>query len=125
MTYFNASAPPPEPARDPLQSMEAAATHRNLEDALDRVRELTLEADGDPIPPEIVEHAEEITSADDAPLAFQSLRRRVRSGHTSWQAWWDDPTSEAEGMRLFQAVLEAVSEQGRDLIENPQGPPKD
>lgn len=66
----------------------------------------------EPLDPEIVVRLEAACTADDAPLSFRSLARRVHEGRLSWDDYWADPRAHAGDDDLVNAVL-------RDLTERP------
>ncbi|MDN5746643.1 MAG: hypothetical protein L0H31_16215 [Nocardioidaceae bacterium] len=69
------------------------------------------EAD-EPLDPEIIARLEQLCAADDAPLEFRSLARRVREGRLTWKQYWDDPRAHGDDTRLIAAVV-------RDIAEHP------
>ncbi|WP_101523417.1 hypothetical protein [Nocardioides houyundeii] len=111
--YYDASAPPPErpDVRDDLAALQRDQSHVDLLAALERVEELSArqaeEEDGPDA--DVVRLLEEITGADDAPLAFRSLHDRVAAGHATWAEFWAAPQDHADGPRLFAAVIGAQS----------------
>lgn len=78
---------------------EASLT-RALADLDDLVADQSAEERSEGLPPELARLLGEIAGADDAPLAWASLHRRVQSGVTTWGSFWLDPTTEEDGMRL-------------------------
>jgi len=81
-----------------------------------------LAADADsvasePVPDEVVARLEAITGADHAPVTFASLHRRVHEGRTSWQTFYADPRSEADGLRIMSAALAQATSELRQLRE--------
>ena len=129
--YYNASAGGNGPRADTpalLHDLGRRSVESSLEQALDRlaetldrVDERDAETGQDGVPPEAVPLLEQLTGADDAPLTYRSLHRRVEQGRTSWDAFWRAPHEEADGLALVRDVMrlsrEAVVETVTDLPE--------
>ena len=124
MSFYNASAPPPEStgprsATDPLVQMRRDQVARDLDEAIGRIdalaERLARQESSEDLDPEVVALLEEITGAEDASLAFRSLRRRVHDGVLSWADFWADPLAQPEGMVLFHAVMRAELDRGAVL----------
>ena len=82
-----------------------AGLNRALDDINALVAEMSAKDRAEQLPPELVSLLDEITGADDAPLAWASLHRRVHSQRTPWEAFWRDPTVEEDGLRLVSEVM--------------------
>ncbi|WP_185995209.1 hypothetical protein [Nocardioides campestrisoli] len=117
MTGFDpfAAAAAGNDATDPwdlLADLSRRSAGTSLDRALDELGELVDRIDAeeraegtDGAPAEVVPVLEVLTGADDAPLTYRSLHRRVREGYTSWDAFWRAPHQEADGLRLLQDVM--------------------
>lgn len=103
-----------------LDHLLSAGTEQALRTRLDALHETVLrtrEAEaGAPLDPEIVTALEQATSADGAPVEFQSLLRRVQAGRLTWEQVWHSPGAESGGYRLVAAVT-------YDLVCRPPAPP--
>lgn len=99
----------PESTRDLLRELGRSGTEAGLQRRLDEinglVEEMSAKDRAEGVPGEVVTVLEEITGADDAPLPWASLHRRVHSGVTTWDSFWLDPTSEEDGLRLISEVM--------------------
>lgn len=99
------------------------ALDRSLDDLgelLDRIEEREAAAGEDGVPAELVPVLEELTGAEEAPLTYRSLRRRVREGFTSWDAFWRAPHEEADGMRLLREAMQVCRDRLTDLPDPPR-----
>jgi hypothetical protein len=112
--FYDASAPVPDSGADggsTLGELSERGAERELEAALDGLTELLADMSArelrEPLPDQLVTLLRELTGAEEAPLAWASLNRRVRESRTSWEAFWADPLAEEDGMRLVHAVMDA------------------
>ena len=112
--FYDASAPVPDCGTDggaTLGELSERGAERELEAALDGLTELLADISArelrEPLPDQLVTLLRELTGAEEAPLAWASLNRRVRESRTSWEAFWADPLAEEDGMRLVHAVMDA------------------
>ena len=131
MRFHNASAPPPAStgrgsASDPLAQMRRDQAARDLDEVIGRIDDLgarlARQESEEPLDPKTIALLEEITGAEDASLAFRSLRRRVHEGILTWADFWADPLAQPEGMVLFHAVMRAELDRGAALAaEEPPG----
>lgn len=110
--FYDASAAPDpqQPTRDDtLLEMSRRGVEADLDRALEHLDEVVQRASArdrsEGVPPELARVLEEVTGADDAPIAWASLHRRVETGVTTWDSFWLDPTAEEDGMRLVQEVM--------------------
>ncbi|MBS45188.1 MAG: hypothetical protein CMH83_18860 [Nocardioides sp.] len=131
--FYNASAPPPDsatPDGDPLEDLQTAAVERDLMEAIAEVERVSAELDehlaagGDPldqVDAEDVALAEEISSAEDAPLPLQSLRRRVVDGTVTYREVLAYPEEHTGAVMLMAAVLRRRLADLPRLMERPPG----
>lgn len=102
--------------RNPLLRMQAVDADQRLERVLDAVEELVTEsrehdlAEG--LDPGLARLLDAIAGAEDAPLEFRSLRRRVAEGRLTWLDFWLRPEDQPGGHRLVNAAMKA---QGAEL----------
>lgn len=68
----------------------------------------------EPLDPEVVARFEARCAADDAPLSYRSLARRVHEGALTWQDFWVDPRR--------HGAPALVADVARDLVERPLEP---
>lgn len=109
--FYDASSPATlQPSStEVLTELGGRSAEQDLDAALDVLTELVAAAGErdrrEPLPDDLVAVLRDLTGAEDAPLAWASLRRRVRDGVTTWESFWADPTAEADGVRLVREVL--------------------
>lgn len=126
---FDASSSPSEgPSRaEMLQRMQSRDAVGQLEEALGRLREMNAqwreEESREGVPPEVVAALEEVTTAKDAPLSYQSLARRVREGRLSWLDFWLDPRREQDGQLIVRDAIAMQTKRLRSTLEEMELPP--
>lgn len=114
-TPYDASAGAPErpsPTQPGLAEDLLSSKLDAIDELLHRMDE-KLAADG--IDPGLEELLDAITGADDAPLPFASLHRRVHAGSLTWLQVWQRPQAEAGGLALVKAVMVAQLQRARAL----------
>lgn len=110
--YYDASAAgdqPEQPTLD-LQGLAEQAMERELLDFLEDLEEQLVraeEAEADqPLTAEQLQGLVAICSAEDAPLAFKSIKARVDDGRTTWAEVWHNLADEGQtGLDLMSKVL--------------------
>lgn len=113
MDTFDASDPSPQLETSTLLRTMAAddSELRMLAflDELDHLIEEDREREREEgLDPSIAVLLESITGADDAPLEFRSLNRRVADGLTSWEEFWVAPEETPGGHRLVNVAMKAA-----------------
>lgn len=114
--FYDASAPAGQDsvssASDELRELSRSGTEADLDRALDEVNDAVEQASAtdarEGVPAELVALLDAITGDDGAPLAWQSLHRRVHAGTTTWDSFWLAPTREEDGMKLVFEVMRAA-----------------
>lgn len=127
MEFYDASAPVDAPAAPPsLLDLGRDGAESDLDVALDRLNDLVEQVSvrdaAEPLPEELRDRLRELTGAADAPLAWESLHRRVRDGLTTWEAFWARPQDEVDGVRLVHAVMAAGRTTLREHLGGDHGP---
>lgn len=122
MGMFDASdASSPEPgAGELLRTMAADESEQRMLAFLDELDEL-IEEDRERereegLDPSVAALLESITGADDAPLEFRSLNRRVAEGVTSWEEFWVAPEETPGGHRLVNVAMKAAGAELADAM---------
>ena len=99
----------PDSTRDLLRDLGRSGTEAGLQRKLDEVNglveEMSAKDRAEGAPTEVVALLEQITGADNAPLPWASLHRRVHAGVTTWDSFWLDPAGEEDGLRLISEVM--------------------
>lgn len=99
----------PDSTRDLLRDLGRSGTEAGLQRKLDEVNglveEMTARDRAEGAPADVVTLLDEIAGADNAPLPWASLHRRVHAGVTTWDSFWLDPTSEEDGLQLISEVM--------------------
>ena len=123
MDTFDASVPPPpEPGTgDLLRTMAADDSELRMLAFLDELDDL-IEEDRERervegLDPSIAALLESITGADDAPVEFRSLNRRVADGVTSWEEFWSAPEETPGGHRLVNMAMKAAGAELEVVME--------
>ena len=128
MEFYDASAPvdPAAGAPPSLQDLGRAGAESDLDAALERLDDLVEQVAAsdaaDPLPDELRDRLRELTAAEEAPLAWRSLHRRVRDGLTTWESFWARPQDEEDGVRLVRAVMDASRAALRQHLAGDHGP---
>lgn len=115
--HYNASAPPKAepPVSEDLARLVWQDAERRLEKRLDDLRETAERVrehdrdQQDELPGWLRAAFELITGADDAPLAFASLGRRVQEGFLTWDEVYRNPSPIDGAVAL---IGEALSRRG-------------
>jgi len=112
--HFDAGRmPPSSPTLDEMLREDAESRmFGRLSRISERIHQDREREAEEPLDPEIIERLERLCAADDAPIEFRSLARRVREGRLTWKQYWDDPRAAGDDPRLIAAVV-------RDLAEDP------
>lgn len=110
---YDASAAPRRPSPGPGMAQELLSSQLDAIDELLHRMDEKLAADG--LDPGLEELLDAITGADDAPLTFTSLHRRVHAGSLTWLQVWQHPQDEAGGLALVKAVMLAQLQRSRAL----------
>ena len=127
---FDAAAPSPKRARDVLlrlQDTDADQRLMSLFDEIDEMIEEGRERDREQgLDPGISDLLDAISGADDAPMEFRSLHRRVQAGTLSWLAFWLAPEEEAGGHRLVNEAMKVAGAELGEILErfDEENPPK-
>jgi hypothetical protein len=133
MEFFDASAPPSRDttAADDLHELSRLDAEAALQRALSRADDVLARFDAEDqqagVPSEVVALLEAITGAEQAPLSYASLHRRVHSGSTSWEAFWLNPQDEEDGQRLVYEVMRLGTAQLTTHMtahDDPEAPPR-
>jgi hypothetical protein len=110
--YFDASAAanqPEKPGLD-LQGLAEQAMERELLDFLEGIDEQLAQAEeaeaDQPLTDEQLQGLVAVCSAEDAPLAFKSIKSRVDDGRTTWAEVWHNLADEGQaGLDLMSKVM--------------------
>lgn len=111
MGTYDASTPGPS-ARDPLRRMQSVESEQRMLAFLDEVDEFLDESRArereEGLDPTIAALLDSVSGADDAPLEFRSLHRRVAEGVTTWEQFWSAPEETPGGHRLVNVAMKAA-----------------
>lgn len=126
---YDASTPPPENAKDALEAVRDVAAvdaEQRLQEKLDEIDDLLAQIEeyeeenpDEPIDEATIALLESISGAENAPLEFASIHRRVHSGALTWQQFWDNPGYEQGGLRLLGEVVTRQMAGRADLMAGP------
>lgn len=122
--HYDASAPPP-PQRSVTEDLNRLAwqdADRRLEarlEDLSETAELIREHDraqGDELPDWLREDFELIAGADDAPIVFASLHRRVQEEFLTWDELYRHPSQSDGGIDLIAEALRRRSDERQTTL---------
>lgn len=110
--YYDASAAadrPEQPTLD-LEGMADEAMERELLDLLEDLEEQIVRAEeaeaDEPLTDEQLQGLVAVCSAEDAPIAFKSIKARVDDGRTTWADVWHNLADEGQtGFDLMSKVM--------------------
>lgn len=110
--YFDASAAanqPEKPSLD-LRGLAEEAMERELLDFLEGIDEQLAQAEeaeaDQPLTDEQLQGLVAVCSAEDAPIAFKSIKARVDDGRTTWAEVWHNLADEGQtGLELMSKVM--------------------
>lgn len=110
--YFDASAAANEPEKPgiDLKGLADEAMERELLDFLEGLDEQLAQAEeaeaDQPLTDEQLQGLVAVCSAEDAPLAFKSIKARVDDGRTTWAEVWHNLADEGQtGLDLMSKVM--------------------